>query len=414
MTVVRPLPYAPRHDCPNPSTVRSAAARPRGLVRARGRPAGRRAPGVPARIRGRGSGRPAAERDRSRGAARLSALPVPRARPARARARPSATPTRARRRPTSRLPRRACGRAGRDGPSPRVAREPCLAAAMADVPRGFRSRQSPTPSCAASAHAPRSCSTPKTPRARRSSCGSRRNDCRPNARPCSTGCARAARSRRSSSSSACARCSRTVRPPFARTIARDLPRGARAAAPAVGGSAREARAHDRRVPAGSRDPASRRARRCSPAGPSSHAARRSRRRRATSKSRRSSGRERAGDYALALAFGLAWDRRAPEALAAFAKLPAGGSTTTPAHGKRAPRSGRGTGSRSSARSTACRARSRRRRAGNTGRRARPRRATTARAPRRFTRRSYRATTTTRRTRRCASAANRSRIRNGSR
>jgi len=34
------------------------------------------------------------------------------------------------------------------------------------------------------------------------------------------------------------------------------------------------------------------------------------------------GSERAGDYALALAFGLAWDRRAPEALAAFAKLPA--------------------------------------------------------------------------------------------
>lgn len=33
------------------------------------------------------------------------------------------------------------------------------------------------------------------------------------------------------------------------------------------------------------------------------------------------GSERAGDYALALAFGLAWDRRAPEALAAFAKLP---------------------------------------------------------------------------------------------
>jgi soluble lytic murein transglycosylase len=34
------------------------------------------------------------------------------------------------------------------------------------------------------------------------------------------------------------------------------------------------------------------------------------------------GSEHAGDYALALAFGLAWDRRAPEALAAFAKLPA--------------------------------------------------------------------------------------------
>ena len=34
------------------------------------------------------------------------------------------------------------------------------------------------------------------------------------------------------------------------------------------------------------------------------------------------GSERAGDYALALAFGLAWDRRAPEALASFAKLPA--------------------------------------------------------------------------------------------
>ncbi|HUO68686.1 MAG TPA: transglycosylase SLT domain-containing protein [Gammaproteobacteria bacterium] len=33
------------------------------------------------------------------------------------------------------------------------------------------------------------------------------------------------------------------------------------------------------------------------------------------------GPEHAGDYALALAFGLAWDRRAPEALAAFAKLP---------------------------------------------------------------------------------------------
>jgi peptidoglycan lytic transglycosylase len=34
------------------------------------------------------------------------------------------------------------------------------------------------------------------------------------------------------------------------------------------------------------------------------------------------GSVRSGDYALALAFGLAWDRRAPEALAAFAKLPA--------------------------------------------------------------------------------------------
>jgi soluble lytic murein transglycosylase len=34
------------------------------------------------------------------------------------------------------------------------------------------------------------------------------------------------------------------------------------------------------------------------------------------------GPERVDDYALALAFGLAWDRRAPEALAAFARLPA--------------------------------------------------------------------------------------------
>ena len=402
------------HVRPNASTVRSVAARPRRIVRARGRSVRRRAPDLLARVCGCGGRRAAAERDRPRGVARLSALPLPRARPARARARPSAARLERGRRRRSRFPRRST-RASRSRPT--FAARGSRALPRANSGRlswRLSTRRSPTPSCAAIARAPRSRSMPTTPRAPRSSCGSRRSGCRPSAKPCSTGCARTERSPTSSSSNACARCSRTVSAAFARTIARDLP--AQRAAP-LQQWADFLEKPEPTIDAFLQDPANRRA------GDAALLA-------GWTKLARSApldARERYEQVAALVGPG------ARRRLCARTRArPRVGPTR--ARGARRVREASGSAARRQrarvasarralgARLGASRAldprnvgrAARRRPAGSTGPRARPPRAMTARAPRRSTRRSCRATTITRPMPRYGSAASPSPIRNGSR
>ena len=155
------------------------------------------------------------------------------------------------------------------------------------------------------------------------SCGSYRSACRPSASPCSSGCARRKRLPTISSSGAFVRCSNNDQAGFARTVAGRLPERRvrrRSCSGPISSSARQPS-----IDIALSDPA--RARRTEDAMLLAGWTKLARNDPAAAHARferlaAAVGPERTERYALALAFGLAWDRRAAEALEAFAVVPA--------------------------------------------------------------------------------------------